>query len=161
MKQGSKYYLLFRALQMSGKEEVNLTFRDIETIIEDRLPPSARNQSAWWSNRSRGASQANAWMDAGYMVVKIDFEGGLVKFRKPIFHYEVRREGEITLWSGEMIKALRYHMGVTQGELAGELGVRQQTVSEWETGAYAPKKAMSKLLGFVAERAGFKYEQKY
>jgi DNA-binding transcriptional regulator YiaG len=57
-----------------------------------------------------------------------------------------------------MIRALRHHMNASQGELAEELGVRQQTISEWEKEIYAPKKAMSKLLGYVAERAGFKYE---
>ena len=46
-------------------------------------------------------------------------------------------------------------MDLTQDELAGELGVRQQTVSEWETGAYRPRGASERLLSIVAERAGF------
>ncbi len=50
-------------------------------------------------------------------------------------------------------------MGLSQAELAAELGVRQQTISEWETGMYQPKRAMSKLLTLVAERAGFTYGQ--
>jgi len=54
---------------------------------------------------------------------------------------------------------LRRHMGLSQAELAAELGVRQQTISEWETGMYQPKRAMSKLLTLVAERAGFTYGQ--
>ena len=57
-----------------------------------------------------------------------------------------------------MIKALRQHMEASQGELADELGVRQQTISEWETGVYAPSRATSKHLGLVAEKAGFAYE---
>jgi DNA-binding transcriptional regulator YiaG len=35
--------------------------------------------------------------------------------------------------------------------------VRQQTVSEWETGAYRPRGASDRLLTIVAERAGFAY----
>jgi DNA-binding transcriptional regulator YiaG len=31
--------------------------------------------------------------------------------------------------------------------------VRQQTISEWETGAYQPRGASAKLLTVVAERA--------
>ncbi len=42
--------------------------------------------------------------------------------------------------------------------MADELGVRQQTVSEWETGAYQPRGASERLLTIVAERAGFEYD---
>ncbi len=42
---------------------------------------------------------------------------------------------------------------MSQAELAAELGVRQQTVSEWETGRYAPRGASMRLLGLVAESA--------
>lgn len=60
-------------------------------------------------------------------------------------------------WDGDAVRALRTHLGATQGELAGELGVRQQTVSEWETGVYQPRGASAKLLGMVAEQADFTY----
>ncbi|NIO72497.1 MAG: hypothetical protein GTN71_26605, partial [Anaerolineae bacterium] len=38
-----------------------------------------------------------------------------------------------------------------------ELGTRQQTISEWETGMYKPRGATRTLLNIVAERAGFVY----
>lgn len=60
-------------------------------------------------------------------------------------------------WNWERVCSLRKHMGLTQQELAEELGTRQQTISEWELGKYAPRGASAKLLGIVAERAGFKY----
>lgn len=60
-------------------------------------------------------------------------------------------------WNAGSVRALRQHMELTQDELAGELGVRQQTVSEWETGAYRPRGASERLLTIVAERAGFVY----
>ncbi len=41
--------------------------------------------------------------------------------------------------------------------MADELGVRQQTVSEWEVGAYEPRGASRTVLSLVAERAGFRY----
>jgi DNA-binding transcriptional regulator YiaG len=56
-----------------------------------------------------------------------------------------------------MIKALRGHMGLNQAQLAESLGVRQQTVSEWENGLYEPSRATSKYLMLVAERADFSY----
>lgn len=60
-------------------------------------------------------------------------------------------------WHADSVRALRHHMELTQDELASELGVRQQTVSEWETGAYRPRGASDRLLTIVAERAGFTY----
>ncbi len=62
-----------------------------------------------------------------------------------------------TSWDSRRVRALRDHLALTQGALAGELGVRQQTVSEWETGQYAPRGASARLLSLVAERAGFEY----
>ena len=61
-------------------------------------------------------------------------------------------------WDGRRVRALREYLGVSQDALAGELGTRQQTVSEWETGQYAPRGASATLLGIIAERAGFEYE---
>jgi DNA-binding transcriptional regulator YiaG len=46
---------------------------------------------------------------------------------------------------------------MTQQQLADELGMRQQTVSEWETGAYRPRGASVRLLSVIAEDAGFTY----
>jgi len=61
-------------------------------------------------------------------------------------------------WDSQSIRALRRHLGVTQRELAGRLGTRQQTISEWEKGMYRPRGASSTLLFIVAEQAKFKYE---
>ena len=60
-------------------------------------------------------------------------------------------------WTPEQIKALREHMGLTQKALGEELGMRQQTISEWETGMYRPRRSTSRYLKLVAERAGFVY----
>ena len=48
-------------------------------------------------------------------------------------------------------------MGLSQDALAEELGIRQQTVSEWETGRYRPRGASATVLNMIAERAGFEY----
>ena len=60
-------------------------------------------------------------------------------------------------WDADKVKALREHMDLTQTKMAEELGVRQQTVSEWECGQYQPRGASAKLLNLLAERAKFKY----
>lgn len=61
-------------------------------------------------------------------------------------------------WGAESIHELRKHMDMTQQRMAEELGTRQQTISEWETGMYRPRGGMNRLLTIVAERAGFEYQ---
>lgn len=157
MKEGSKYYPLFHHLYHSGRDEVTLALLEIESLIGSPLPASARRQRAWWSNRTTGAVQSAAWLRAGYHAVDIDLENGRITFRKIKHTYHVRRIGEDVVWDGELIKALRQHTGLSQAEMAEELGVRQPTISEWEQGVYMPKRAMSKLLTIFAERAGFTF----
>ena len=157
MKGGSEYQPLFEYLHLSNQREVTLTFGEIEVLMGETLPDSARVKRAWWSNRSKGALQASAWMEAGYLVEKLDFDEERVTFRKPPSGYKVQRVGDTMQWNSDLIKALRLHMSLTQGQLAQELGVRQQTVSEWENGVYAPTRATSKYLNLVAEQAGFKH----
>jgi len=60
-------------------------------------------------------------------------------------------------WDSQRIRALREHMGMTQQQMADELEVRQQTISEWETGVHKPHRSTQKTLSMVAERAGFAY----
>ncbi len=71
-----------------------------------------------------------------------------------------RRVEYVVEWDAEQIKALRDHLGMTQQQLAEELGVRQQTISEWEVGVYTPRRSTSKYLSLIAERAGFAYTVK-
>ena len=60
-------------------------------------------------------------------------------------------------WDANGVRALRQHLGATQQELAQELGTRQQTISEWETGLYQPRGLSRRLLTIIAERADFRY----
>jgi len=61
-------------------------------------------------------------------------------------------------WDAAKVKALRFYMGLTQQMFARRLGVRQQTVSEWEKGIYRPRGATVTLFAIIAEQVGFKYE---
>jgi DNA-binding transcriptional regulator YiaG len=68
-----------------------------------------------------------------------------------------RRRARYDTWDSQQVRALRRHLGYTQQQLSDELGTRQQTVSEWETGVYQPRGASAKLLSLIAERCGFRY----
>ena len=66
-----------------------------------------------------------------------------------------RRRGPV--WNARQVRALRQHLGLTQEQMAAELGSRQQTISEWETGQYQPRGTSARLLTLIAERGGFPY----
>lgn len=154
----SKYHPLFQYLYDSGQDEVTLSFAAIEEIMGTTLPGSARQNRSWWSNRAKGGLQAGAWLRAGYNVTELDLATEQVTLRKAELVYNVKYVDERGLWNAGLIKALRMYMGFTQAQLAEELGVRQQTISEWEVEMYPPGRSSSKHLSRVAEQFGFKYK---
>ena len=158
MKEGSKYQPLLDFLYRSEQNEIILSFAEIERLIKESLPNSAKSKRAWWSNRSKGALQASAWMEAGYRVENVDFDQQCITFRQFTNSEEVQIVDGKVVWNSKSIKALRLQIGLTQAEFAQELGVRQQTVSEWENGIYEPTRSKSKHLDLVAKTIGFKYE---
>jgi DNA-binding transcriptional regulator YiaG len=58
-------------------------------------------------------------------------------------------------WDGARVRRLRGHLQATQAQFAARIGTRQQTVSEWETGASRPRGMSRRLLHLIAEEAGF------
>ena len=121
------------------------------------LPDSARRSRSFWSNRL-GGLQASAWLSAGFAVAQVDLRRGKVVFqRRGMVPGRKRGTGEGG-WDAETVRALRQHLGLNQAGMAEVLGVRQQTISEWETGAYEPSRGRSKHLDLIAERAGFGYK---
>lgn len=61
-------------------------------------------------------------------------------------------------WDAQLIRRLREHIGLTQAGLAEQLNTRQQTISEWERGAYRPRGPAARLLTRVAEDTAFPYD---
>lgn len=156
MKPGSKYYPLFEYLQQCNLEETTLTFTEIETLLNSSLPTSAFSKKNWWSNRdSTSALQAGAWISASYHIKSIDLTQQVVIFNKFRAQYNVQRKDGEMLWQQDAIKALRQHMGLTQAEFSQKIGVRRQTVSEWENGAYDPDRSTTKFLELIARQADF------
>jgi Helix-turn-helix len=158
VKPGSKYHRLYEYLRRQRSDRLSLTFAEIERRLGSLLPKSARARRGFWSNRGRGGLQAAAWLEAGYEVGRVDLAGGQVEFQRPGVRYVVRWEGADVRWDAPMVRALRAHLELDQAGLADVLGVRQQTISEWETAVYAPSRGRSKHLTMIAERAGFPLE---
>jgi DNA-binding transcriptional regulator YiaG len=130
-----------------------MSLAEIERLVGEPLPDSARRKPAFWSNR-RGGLQSAAWLAAGYRVTDFDRSRRKVRFERPKARQAPPKAGAVR-WDGDAVRALREHLDLNQEAMAEVLGVRQQTISEWETGAYAPSRSRSKHLDLVAERAGF------
>ncbi|WP_008311802.1 helix-turn-helix transcriptional regulator [Leptolyngbya sp. PCC 6406] len=150
MKVGSKYYPLYQYFKDRDRGEVRLTLEEIEALLQSPLPPSARRQKAWWSNRSSGALQAAAWLQAGYHTRNVNLETGEITFLPYVTSYQVDRFDQETVWNEVTIRSLRQHLHLTQAEFADTLGVRRQTVSEWENGVYTPERSTIKHLQLIA-----------
>jgi len=155
-KPGSKYAALYEYLRRRPEPAVALTLADIEAILGTSLPESASESRSFWSNR-RGGLQSSAWLAAGFSVAGVDLRRGKISFQRRGSARELRRRTGKAQWDGEMVRALREHLGLNQAGMADVLGVRQQTISEWETGVYEPTRGRSKHLDLIAERAGFGY----
>jgi len=159
MKAGSKYYPLFEHLQRCQKDlaksQLSMSFAEIERLLKKPLPASAAKR-AWWSNRdTASALQSGAWVQTGYHVKSVDFEARQVIFTQFQADYTISRKGDAILWDSSAIKALRKHMELTQAKFAEELGVRRQTVSEWENGVYEPDRSTAKHLELIAKQKDF------
>jgi len=83
IKAKGKYRNLSKYLAKSGKDVIDLTFPEIEEIIQDKLPPCARDHRANWSN-TRSISLARSWMDVGYRTTTVNVEKEQVRFERAL-----------------------------------------------------------------------------
>ena len=60
--------------------KVQLSFTDIEEIIDAKLPVSARNHRVWWANDSVGHRHSQQWLEAGWRSSYLNMTEGKVTF---------------------------------------------------------------------------------
>ena len=132
-------------------QRFTVSFEEIESILGNPLPKSARADRRWWSNR-RGRLQAGAWLCADCRVVRVDFLRGEVRFQKPDL-YRWRQPDGSPGWDRSEIRSLRRHMRLTQAAFAKLIGVLQPTVSGLETGRHVPSDAINRRLTLLAQQA--------
>jgi hypothetical protein len=77
-----KYEPLSDFLKKQPTDEVRLSFRQIERIIGQKLPPKAQHYRAWWSNSASNSVMTKAWLDAGFRSEKVDMERRKLIFRR-------------------------------------------------------------------------------
>lgn len=78
---GQKYRALTNYLNNSDKNQIKLTFNEIENILGFSLSPSAYNNRANWAN-STSQSLACSWLKANYKTVEVNMEKQYVIFEK-------------------------------------------------------------------------------
>lgn len=78
-----KYKKLGEYFTKSQQQRIILKFSEIEHIISERLPKSARGRDEWWRGHTliEGRQSAN-WIKAGYVVTDLDRAIEKVTFEK-------------------------------------------------------------------------------
>ena len=91
MIQKSKYEKLARYLEKRDEEKLNLTFKEIETILGEPLPEAAKRR-AWWANSATNNHALNGWMDVGWQTANVDMKKQILDFIKvPLNRLEAPR----------------------------------------------------------------------
>ena len=73
----------FLASAPAHMDTFTLSFQQIEQLLGDLLPDSARRLLGWWANETRPGTepQAKSWLAAGWQVDVVDRPGEWVRFR--------------------------------------------------------------------------------
>ena len=78
----SKYEPLPRFLASVGETARRMSFGEIERILGFKLPKSAYQHEAWWSNNATGHSHARAWQKSGWRTEAVDLTARKVTFQQ-------------------------------------------------------------------------------
>jgi hypothetical protein len=78
----SKYEPLPQFLSFEAASTQRMNFDQIERILGFKLPRSAYEHEAWWSNNATGHSHARAWLDAGWRTKAVDLKAHRVTFQR-------------------------------------------------------------------------------
>jgi hypothetical protein len=82
----SKYAPLHHFLENAAPNvsEMTLSFRQIEQILQDTLPYTAKHSGPWWANELRSGThpQSSSWLNAGWEVYAVDRDHQCVRFQR-------------------------------------------------------------------------------
>jgi hypothetical protein len=77
-----KYEALPQFLARMDQAFRRMGFGEIEKILGFKLPKSAYEHEAWWSNNATGHSHARAWLKFGWRTEAVDLAARKVTFRR-------------------------------------------------------------------------------
>lgn len=76
----SKYENISRYLMSRDEDMLRMSFKEIEKLIEGKLPPAAYEHRAWWANTQTQTHARHGWMKAGWETSKVDMDKGELVF---------------------------------------------------------------------------------
>lgn len=77
----SKYFRLKDFLAEQNRDDVPMTFAEIEKVLEFPLPAS-KQYPAWWSNNPSNNPMTREWLDAGFETASVNTASGKLVFRR-------------------------------------------------------------------------------
>jgi len=77
-----KYTALGDFLRSQQTDRVPITFAEIERLTGAKLPRSALQYRAWWSNNPANSVMTKVWLDAGYRTEQVDMGARRLVFRR-------------------------------------------------------------------------------
>jgi hypothetical protein len=78
----SKYEPLPQFLSSKTGAIHRMSFEQIERVLGFKLPKSAYQHEAWWSNNDTGHSHARVWLSAGWRTQDVDLAARKVTFQR-------------------------------------------------------------------------------
>ena len=81
-KTGRKSQPLTAFLRRQPGDVKPMSFDEVERVIGQRLPDSARRHRAWWSNNPQNSVMTQAWLDAGFESEQVDMTRRRLVFRR-------------------------------------------------------------------------------
>lgn len=124
MPKGDKYIALTSYLEKCGKDEIKMSFSEIEKIIGFELPDSFYLHPAVWSN-SESHSSAFGWLDAGYLTRHVNIPEQTVEFVKGtiqeqhVLHQRITKSRTAILSVEEAIRCIRTYFSETVNDKHG------------------------------------------
>jgi hypothetical protein len=81
-----KYEPLPQFLAHKAGATHRLSFDQIERVLGFKLPKSAYDHEAWWSNNPTGHSHSRSWIEAGWRTQDVDLQARKVTFQRASSH---------------------------------------------------------------------------
>ena len=127
----TKYQPLKEYLEKNRRPQIPMTFHQIEELIGDKLPSSARKHRPWWSNNPSNSVITHAWLKAGYKATKVN-----MKEEKLIFELsqELQTEDKDTYHKPKPQEIYQLLLGCMKGSLkiADDANLTQPVKVSWD-----------------------------
>jgi hypothetical protein len=88
----SKYEPLPQFLSNKAGSLHRMSFEQIERVLGFKLPKSAYEHEAWWSNNATGHSHSRVWLSAGWRTQDVDLAARKVTFQREAQSQESKKQ---------------------------------------------------------------------